>query len=98
MGAIREYDFPDLFSTASDGKSSSHQPDEPPPRLTNCAAAARGPRHVLPKDLPSAIKALSDQELDELSAAVSVEQQRRGGNRHQMRTQRNGVSKKLCLR
>jgi hypothetical protein len=33
---------------------------------------------LLPKDLPNAIKKLSDQELDQLSAVVLVEQQRRG--------------------
>jgi hypothetical protein len=35
-------------------------------------------RHILPSDLPSAIKHLSDQELDQLEAAVTAEQQRRG--------------------
>jgi hypothetical protein len=36
------------------------------------------PRHVLPKDLPSAIKRLQDRELDLLLAAVLAEQERRG--------------------
>jgi len=36
------------------------------------------PRHVLPKDLPSAVKQLQDQELDLLLAAVLAEQERRG--------------------
>jgi len=35
-------------------------------------------RHVLPSDLPAAIKHLSDQELEQLQAAITVEQQRRG--------------------
>jgi hypothetical protein len=35
-------------------------------------------RHVLPKDLPSAIRQLEDQELDRLLAAVLAEQKRRG--------------------
>ena len=35
-------------------------------------------RYFLPKDLPQTVKALSDQELDQLSAAVLIEQQRRG--------------------
>jgi hypothetical protein len=35
-------------------------------------------RHVLPKDLPAAIKQLDDQELDRLQAAVLAEQKRRG--------------------
>lgn len=39
------------------------------------------PRHVLPKDLPNAIKQLDDQEFERLAAAVRVEQQRRGKKR-----------------
>src|SRR5260370_35018226 len=35
-------------------------------------------RHVLPNDLPSAIKQLNDQELEQLLVAVTAEQQRRG--------------------
>jgi hypothetical protein len=42
------------------------------------AAAASLGRHVLPKDLPGAIKQLDDQELDRLFAAVVAEQKRRG--------------------
>jgi len=40
--------------------------------------AISSPRHVLPSDLPAAIKHLNDQELDQLQAAVTAEQQRRG--------------------
>jgi hypothetical protein len=40
---------------------------------TNCSS-----RHVLPSDLPSAIKHLNDQELEQLLAAVTAERQRRG--------------------
>ena len=36
------------------------------------------PRHVLPKDLPTAIKQLDDQEFERLVAAMRVEQKRRG--------------------
>ena len=35
-------------------------------------------RHILPSDLPAAIKHLTDQELDQLLTAVAAEQQRRG--------------------
>jgi hypothetical protein len=42
------------------------------------AAAVSLRRHVLPKDLPAAIKQLDDQELDRLLAAVLAEQKRRG--------------------
>ena len=36
------------------------------------------PRHVLPKDLPTAIKQLDDREFERLVVAVRVEQKRRG--------------------
>jgi hypothetical protein len=51
-------------------------PNPSPSSNTDAAAALR--RHVLPKDLPSAIKQLDDQELDRLFAAVLAEQNRRG--------------------
>jgi hypothetical protein len=53
----------------------------PPPSLpanADGAAAASPRRHILPKDLPGAIKQLDDQELDRLLAAVVAEQKRRG--------------------
>jgi hypothetical protein len=52
---------------------------EPAPSLpANAdAAAASLRRHVLPTDLPGAIKQLDDQELDRLLAAVLAEQKRR---------------------
>jgi hypothetical protein len=68
---------PDLFSRTAnreDASSPSNQTDN----STATVSSKDSPRHVLPKDLPNAIKQLSDKELDELSAAVSVEQQRRG--------------------
>ena len=53
----------------------------PPPSSHNIdVAAASLRRHVLPKDLPTAIKQLDDQELDRLLAAVVAEQERRGRN------------------
>ena len=48
------------------------------PPASNAAPADFLPRHVLPKDLPSAIKRLQDRELDLLLAAVLAEQERRG--------------------
>jgi hypothetical protein len=42
------------------------------------AATVSFRRHVLPKDLPAAIKQLNDQELDRLLAAALAEQKRRG--------------------
>ena len=46
--------------------------------LHSAEIGAAPPRRILPSDLPSAIKHLSDQELDQLEAAVTTEQQRRG--------------------
>ena len=48
-----------------------------PPILTP-EKFASSPRHILPSDLPAAIKYLNDQELDQLQAAVTAEQLRRG--------------------
>jgi DNA-directed RNA polymerase specialized sigma24 family protein len=48
-----------------------------PPKPT-ADKAASSPRHILPSDLPAAIKHLNDQELDQLQAAVTTELQRRG--------------------
>ena len=64
--------IPDLFSTALPRDTSS--PLNPPIPTD----AASSPRHVLPSDLPTAIKHLNDQELEQLLAAVTAEQQRRG--------------------
>ena len=42
------------------------------------AATVSSPRHVLPKDLPNAIRHLGDDELDRLFAAALAEMRRRG--------------------
>ena len=49
--------------------------DPPIPTADNVASS---PRHILPSDLPAAVKHLNDQELDQLQAAVTAEQLRRG--------------------
>ena len=49
----------------------------PKPHSNSATAAAS--RHVLPNDLPTAIKHLEDQELDQLFAAVVAERLQRGG-------------------
>jgi hypothetical protein len=59
---------PDLFPTATASAS-------PAPKATTETAP---PRHVLPKNLPNAIKHLSDGELDFLHAATLEEMKRRG--------------------
>ena len=65
---------PDLFSAAAEPEPAASSPKPSP-------AAAAPTRIVLPRDLPTAIKHLSDQELDRLSAAVIAEQQARGGGK-----------------
>jgi hypothetical protein len=61
---------PDLFSTAASfGKPS-------PPAKQVSSAQER--RHVLPKDLPNAVKHLDDRELDLLITASLEEAKRRG--------------------
>jgi hypothetical protein len=72
---------PDLFSIASLRNIV--------PPLTDQVVeikAAPSPRHVLPKNLPEAIKHLDDQELDRLLAAGIAEQRRRG-KRHRVSDQ-----------
>ena len=66
--------IPDLFSTT---------PRESPSLLVNSPTstaniAASSPRHILPSDLPAAIKHLNDQELEQLFAAVIAERLQRG--------------------
>jgi hypothetical protein len=68
---------PDLFSTAS-ARVPLPSPNPPPSLRATADAPASFRRHVLPKDLPAAIKQLDDQELDRLQAAVLAEQKRRG--------------------
>ena len=61
---------PDFFSTDT-------VPDASPPP-TKQVAHAQEQRHVLPKDLPKAVKYLTDRELD-LLITVSVEEAKRRG-------------------
>jgi hypothetical protein len=77
MGTVRDRSSaPDLFSPAS-----AREPSAPSAKASlNLPEPAThsSPRHVLPADLPNAIKQLSDQELDQLLAAGLAEQKRRG--------------------
>src|SRR5260370_21193984 len=66
--------IPDLFSMPH----REHAALPPNPPIPTADKAASSPRHILPSDLPAAIKHLSDQELDQLQAAVTTELQRRG--------------------
>src|SRR5215469_8096762 len=66
---------PDLFSLTSsrEPSPSSANPPSSSPAITRTSS-----RHVLPADLPNAIKQLENQELDRLLEAVLAEQKRRG--------------------
>jgi hypothetical protein len=60
----------DLFSmTGVEGTSSA---------AANPVSSAQEPQHVLPKDLPGAVKHPSDEELDRLLAVTLAEAERRG--------------------
>ncbi len=75
MGSGRfDAKIPDLFSAPAREQAAL----TPSPTIPAADNAASSPRHILPNDLPTAIKHLSDQELDQLDAAVTAEQQRRG--------------------
>jgi hypothetical protein len=60
----------DLFSTTTPDR----KPPSPSASTQVLHRVAEQPRYVLPRDLPSAIKHLNDQELDRLIAAVLAEQ------------------------
>ena len=69
---------PDLFSSAP--LSEAPSPGVKPPRKapsTDITTVPR-PQYLLPKDLSSGIRQLTDQEFDRLLAAVLAEQKRRG--------------------
>ena len=72
MGSTRgRSSTPDLFTTAL-----AQEPAGPLPQ-SSAATTVPIPRHVLPIDLPNAIKQLKDQELDLLLLAVPAEKKRR---------------------
>jgi hypothetical protein len=60
----------DLFSTASSGETA--------PSATKQVSLALEQRHILPKNLPNAVKHLNDRELDLLITASLEEAKRRG--------------------
>src|SRR5271170_2893953 len=67
--------IPDLFSKALPREQSTLSQNPP---VASAISTATVSRHVLPNDLPAAIRHLDDRELDQLQAAVTAEQQRRG--------------------
>ena len=72
MGTRARSSTPDLFASAPIGEA----PSRPSESLVPPGAIPS--RHVLPADLPNAVRQLNDQELDQLLSAVIVEQKRRG--------------------
>ncbi len=72
MGNRPRSSTPDLFSSAP-AREVHSQPSEP-----IGSPSAVSSRHVLPADLPNAVRHLNDQELDRLLSAVIAEQKRRG--------------------
>jgi len=77
MGRDRNHQAtPDLFSTDTVRDAS------PPPTrrvsATEAATDTASKRHVLPSDLPNAVKYLTDRELDQLITASVEEAKRRG--------------------
>jgi hypothetical protein len=74
-GDPTERTTPDLSSTATVRDAS---PTPPKPDATEARTETAPQRHVLPKNLPNAIKHLSDGELDLLHAATLEEMKHRG--------------------
>jgi hypothetical protein len=74
-GDPTERTAPDLFPTPTVRDTS---PTQSKPGATEATTAAAPQRHVLPKNLPNALKHLSDGELDFLHAATLEELKRRG--------------------
>jgi hypothetical protein len=72
MGTRARSSTPDLFSSPP-ARESHSQPSEP-----IGSPSAVSARHILPADLPNAVRHLNDQELDQLLSAVVAEQKRRG--------------------
>jgi predicted DNA-binding protein (UPF0251 family) len=66
---------PDLFPTATIGDASAPPTKSPP---TTSTTETQPQRHILPKDLPNAVKHLSDGDLDLMQAATLEEIKRRG--------------------
>ena len=76
MGSGRfDAKIPDLFSAELPREQAALTPS---PTISAAVDATLSPRHILPSDLPAAIKHLNDQELEQLLTAVIAERQRRG--------------------
>jgi len=80
MGTRARSSTPDLFSAAParEAYSRSSESAESAPAIIHVPPRANHSRHVLPADLPNAVRHLDDQELDQLLSVVIAEQKRRG--------------------
>ncbi len=79
---------PDLFSSASAREPlvPSTKPTSSSTAITPTTETSAAPRHVLPKDLPAALKHLSDDQLDLMHTATLDELKRRGRSVHGVET------------
>jgi hypothetical protein len=76
-GIIRDMGQEPTHHGKSDPFSAADVENTSPP-AANPASSANARRHVLPKDLPNAVKHLNDEELDRLLAVTVAEAKRRG--------------------
>ena len=75
---IRSPGEPDLFSSASLSEALSPGVEPPQKAPSTDITTVASPKYLLPKDLSSGIRQLTDQEFHRLLAAVLAEQKRRG--------------------
>jgi hypothetical protein len=68
---------PDLSSSSGRDSSPSSPSESSSPAISRETETALSPRHVLPRDLDSAIRHLDDEELDRLVSAALEERSRR---------------------
>ena len=80
MGTRTRSSTPDLFSLAPTREAHSRcsEPSGSLPATIDTNPSPIPSRHVLPGDLPKAVRHLDDHELDQLLSAVIAEQERRG--------------------
>ena len=79
MGTRTRSSTPDLFSFAPihEAHSRCSEPSGSLPATIDTTPSANPSRHILPGNLPKAVRHLDDHELDQLLSAVIAEQKRR---------------------
>ena len=100
MGAQREHSSkPDLFtpSSASEQSAPSANPSSSSPAILGATAATTS-RNVLPKDLPAALRRLSDSELALMHASTLDEMKRRGKLAHGVETDLQTLRNRFKIR